>query len=770
MKHLQKNHKPNNKDAVPIIRQKKQFTINKGEVKFQRSQFPLTLAYAMTAYKCQGETLQEVIIDFSHDSRETVSVQNGSFYVALTRVKEGKDVYLKSFDEKYITFNRRVEEKIEYMRRFKQYNFKKTYVSDPIFADDKEETKIGYINIQGFLESNHAKYVDKDLNLLSLNILVCSETWLTEKNPSNEIIKKLENWNVIKRLDATDNKKHMGLILMIPKGKEETMKLVFDMDYVESYTDDKSTLLYQGLTMNLTKHYKKIVFLYIRKTPNRKETKGIAQRFIKYDCIIGDLNLNPALREQKEKLEMICGKDKYLALEEITTIRYNQLDHIILKNDLSNISFSTAYNNFCSDHKSIVLRLATKKTTFLKEFAENVYFDMEKHLKASKRDQSKSERKASNEKTSDKMNQAFLEETEVYEELEVDQSNIDQDTFQIHPSNSNKEETKYHEEVEEVEEVEDDHVSQSTKDENVPNLIDDSIGQNYLLLPKFNNPPRQNLCFSNVIATCLLNIPILRQYLQEARNEMGNRESIKTELSNLLKAIMINRSTSTRHLRGIVMSKCIELGQANRKFNNNMQFDCVEFLESLLEHFWNEPFLPASLNESVFGGLYQESFICECGNEDKHPIKSLPDILSVPVEGYTTQTCLDSFLEKEEIERTCPACQSLKGWKNKEIIVPPSTLILQLKRFSFEEDTYSSKKLHVPISCPLVLYLKNETKYQLNMVVNHIGETASSGHYNILLNDRHHNKFILVDDLEIRSNPVLDDMDKMSYVIVYTRQ
>ena len=53
---------------------------------------------------------------------------------------------------------------------------------------------------------------------------------------------------------------------------------------------------------------------------------------------------------------------------------------------------------------------------------------------------------------------------------------------------------------------------------------------------------------------------------------------------------------------------------------------------------------------------------------------------------------------------------------------------------------------------------------------NHIGEIASSGHYNILLNDRHHNKFILVDDLKIRSNAVLDDMDEMSYVLVYTKQ
>ena len=54
----------------------------------------MTLAYAITAYKCQGDTLEEVIIDFSHAPGEKANIQWGSFYVALTRVKEGKNVYL----------------------------------------------------------------------------------------------------------------------------------------------------------------------------------------------------------------------------------------------------------------------------------------------------------------------------------------------------------------------------------------------------------------------------------------------------------------------------------------------------------------------------------------------------------------------------------------------------------------------------------------------------------------------------------------------------
>ena len=132
-RNLKKMHKPIDENAVPILRQKKGFTIQNGEVEFQRTQFPLTLSYAITSYKCQGDTLEEVIIDFEHDPGEIRNVPCGSFYVALTRVKEGKHVFLQSFKENYITYNKRVEEKIESMRKFKPYSFKKVYINDTIY-------------------------------------------------------------------------------------------------------------------------------------------------------------------------------------------------------------------------------------------------------------------------------------------------------------------------------------------------------------------------------------------------------------------------------------------------------------------------------------------------------------------------------------------------------------------------------------------------------------------------------------------------------------
>ena len=163
-------------------------------------------------------------------------------------------------------------------------------------------------------------------------------------------------------------------------------------------------------------------------------------------------------------------------------------------------------------------------------------------------------------------------------------------------------------------------------------------------------------------------------------------------------------------------------------------------------------------------------FSCECGKKETKSIQRLPDVISVPIKGDTVQNCLDHYLLSEQIEKKCSTCPSLKSFKSVDIIVPPSTLILHLNRFYYDEKTKTTKKLHVPVSCPLALSFKNEKMYGLNAVINHIGESSSSGHYNIMLVDKLTRRFILVDDLEISCNPVIDNLNRISYVVVYTRQ
>ena len=69
--------------------------------------------------------------------------------------------------------------------------------------------------------------------------------------------------------------------------------------------------------------------------------------------------------------------------------------------------------------------------------------------------------------------------------------------------------------VEELQATEDHNILQ----QNAINLINDD-----LILNRYINPPMRNLCFSNAIVTCLVNIPILRKYLQEARSDAKEKK------------------------------------------------------------------------------------------------------------------------------------------------------------------------------------------------------------------------------------------------------
>ena len=54
--------------------------------------------------------------------------------------------------------NKKVEDKIRSMRDTKQYKFLKVYLDKPIFQTD-DEVKLGYLNIGGLLESDHADQI-----------------------------------------------------------------------------------------------------------------------------------------------------------------------------------------------------------------------------------------------------------------------------------------------------------------------------------------------------------------------------------------------------------------------------------------------------------------------------------------------------------------------------------------------------------------------------------------------------------------------------------
>jgi hypothetical protein len=86
-------------EIIPLFPREERFTINPKcpelgtkSVEVKRIQFPLTPAYACTAYKAQGKTMSKVIIDLSQPP--TGKIDSNYAYVALSRAKSIADILI----------------------------------------------------------------------------------------------------------------------------------------------------------------------------------------------------------------------------------------------------------------------------------------------------------------------------------------------------------------------------------------------------------------------------------------------------------------------------------------------------------------------------------------------------------------------------------------------------------------------------------------------------------------------------------------------------
>ena len=125
-------------------------------------------------------------------------------------------------------------------------------------------------------------------------------------------------------------------------------------------------------------------FLYIRQSPTQAETERFEPFLDDRDLVMGDLNLDRNRKDDAKKIELLCKK-RSIALEEITTIWFNQLDHILLDKNLFPVFYTTTFRNHTTDHYTIVFRLPILGSKFLDSFLMRMNFDGEHWTKNQKR-------------------------------------------------------------------------------------------------------------------------------------------------------------------------------------------------------------------------------------------------------------------------------------------------------------------------------------------------------------------------------------------------
>ena len=332
----------------------------------------------------QGQTLDEVIIDFS--SKYKPMIAEGSFYTALSRVRNGNSVYLKDFKIEYIKANPHVENELHSMETCRPYVFKKFYNDQDIFesALHPKEIKVGYINTNSLLTAFSSEFLNTNSNIMALDLLVITDTRLTKQTSDEEVINLLSNWTVLDRLDSHDGLKHMGLLVLLSKSSD-FQRDHFVVNSKEGYKNygDKKMVFVQCSKIKISALDFEVGFGYVRETPDNKEVDVIAHGFRKCKVIMGDFNLDPNRLGDLKKLDTLCGPDRERHLNEVTTTNFNQLDHVLVDKSLSKQLFSSSFYNPTTDHRTLVARIPIKAKKFSSQYLENVNFDRTKWTKKS---------------------------------------------------------------------------------------------------------------------------------------------------------------------------------------------------------------------------------------------------------------------------------------------------------------------------------------------------------------------------------------------------
>ena len=281
----------------------------------------------------------------------------------MSRVKNEYALFIRNFECKQIVCNDEYSKEMEDLQKNRKYEYVNTYLKDKIFIDDNSEVKLGYLNINGL--KNKVEDIDEDKNLLNLDCLVLSETKLGKETEVN-----FQNWN-IERFDLDDkNSKtpHMGLAFLTNKN----LKYQFESSKVSSVIKLSGGKQFQYISVRIPKHNLGGIFFYINKKPLKKDIEKIVKQLKekKVEFLIGDLNLDFNLQEDRQKLELMCmGLDLESILYQNTRF-LSHLDHILVSNKLKLQAFASSFANLYTDHSSVTVRIC-QNGNFTSEFVED---------------------------------------------------------------------------------------------------------------------------------------------------------------------------------------------------------------------------------------------------------------------------------------------------------------------------------------------------------------------------------------------------------------
>ena len=241
-----------NTDWTPVFDVQRTFILNYKT--YQRIQFPLTPASGKSVWKAEGATVDRVVVDLSQEKR-IVKIPH-IHYVALSRVKRLKDLYILNLNEASMALDDDVN--VEMHRLRTEAALELCYV--PLYKTDPGKIKIAFNNARSL--HKHFRDVEFEPNVLAADAIGFAETRLCRRDEN--VHYALKRFRLIRLDDAekeSGNRPYHGLALYV--------KEYFQIQKVVKMQCKSFEFIFAGI-YSIQRGYVQVVVLY--KYPKSSQT------------------------------------------------------------------------------------------------------------------------------------------------------------------------------------------------------------------------------------------------------------------------------------------------------------------------------------------------------------------------------------------------------------------------------------------------------------------------------------------------------------------
>ena len=331
---------------TPITRIARQFRIGRTKnAEIMRKQFPLRPAAAKTVHRCQGDTLQEVVVDMS-GSRSQCHIH----YVALSRVTCLNGLYILNLNAAKINVDKNVLQEMESLRSERAIQ-----MCVPAIQTSSNNTTVLHQNVRSLRK--HIIDIKHEGAILSADVLLFTECHLSN-TPSTEEL-HINGYNVFLNLPthcvSASNSSH-GIAVYTKENIVNTKQQSLNSNNVEITIT----------TINTKSGSIQIIAIYRAPTvPMHSFLQALKKLFTVIvpsiqTLIMGDFNVD-LLQDNADKNKLLSFLVKSKNFKQIindATTNYNScLDHIYVNISSGDIVSSGILESFFSDHKAVWISL-----------------------------------------------------------------------------------------------------------------------------------------------------------------------------------------------------------------------------------------------------------------------------------------------------------------------------------------------------------------------------------------------------------------------------